>query len=218
MHFHPIQRNSVSEPGAVMSGRLLRRRQQLDKVVRTLWRHLSDSKLCWAALAAVAAVVALATLKLSAVLHGLLRLADAGANVTSPVAAAMGAAAAGAAGGAAAGGPQYGPPNPFPPRFIWFTPHGGLSELHSGPSNDSPVISHPPSGMRVVATGAVNGADGQPSWYIAPLPGNGSGYVQASEVSTTRPEPLPASHPVLPIDPNERIVISTGSATSGARG
>jgi hypothetical protein len=97
--------------------KLLRWKSMIMQATPAFCRRVAGSKAFWAILAAAAAVVVVATLKFSTILHGLVRLANVGRNVNAPGAAGVGAAGAGAAGGAANNlpGPKPAPlPTPDP--------------------------------------------------------------------------------------------------------
>src|SRR5712691_1267516 len=81
---------------------------RLASSVFSVFRRASGSKLFWLALAAVAVVIVVATLKFSTILHGLLRLAYVPKNVP------LGPGIVGAGGSGAAGGASGKPPGPKP--------------------------------------------------------------------------------------------------------
>jgi hypothetical protein len=102
------------------------------------------------------------------------------------------------------------------PGILFVTPRSGRAELYQAPSTASPVVSSPPSGMKVVYT-QVSTENGE-VWYKLKLPGGTPGWYPAADASCTRPIASPPSHPIKPVDPNQRIIQGTMAMTAAARG
>jgi hypothetical protein len=100
--------------------------------------------------------------------------------------------------------------------FVYINPVTDRAILYKEPSASSPIIGNPPIGSRLLFTDTVqkNGA----RWHLIAPPGAPPGWIRSSDVSCTRPPPLPPGKPLKLEDIGLGRAHPTTAMTTSARG
>ena len=112
---------------------------------------------------------------------------------------------------AAAAAHKFGSPNA---GFVYVGGKKATSNVHSGPSSNSPSIGQQPFGSRLVYRDTATDSAGD-KWYYVQLPADRAGWLSSHDASDRRPSP-PAPSPIHLIDTGPTVqtwgVVGGGAA------
>ena len=90
--------------------------------------------------------------------------------------------------------------------------------LRETASKDGKSVGGAPRGARLVYRKVMVGDDGKPTWVHAEPPGGTAGWIAATDLSETRPTPLPPGKPLKLVDTGLGNAHPTASMTAAANG